>query len=184
MEDKEKEYLDHFEQDLHTKLFQLLTSKQRIGERMPQMPDIEDLFQTLATSYLQDGVREFSAYPLVSLGWMMYIGMAVAHAWDADWENFCKQPDAYLSLRDKRGYDCMDEYIREDVLKLKGTDYDNEEKLVQECAGIVHSHLRHERIEPSTPRAFHAYVRCLRQLYLHGAATELHRIGYKMMKID
>ena len=86
-------------------------------------------------------------------------------------------------MRDKRGYDCMDEYIRENVLLLKGIDYTVLEKEIGECASRVYNALRRQNIEPGTKEAFNAYVSCLHQLYLFGAAVQLNRMGYYMKKM-
>lgn len=151
---------------------------------MPECPDVEEKWEPIAQSYLVDGIREFADYPTVSLGWMMYIGMAVAKFWDAEWEIYSKIEDLYLYIRDKRGYDCMDEYVREEVLLLEGDDYDTLEKLVGECASRVHNALLHQHFEPGTKEAFNGYVVCLHQLYLMGAAVQLKRMGYHMTKMD
>ena len=177
-------YLDTFEKNVKMALFEYLHQHQRIDERMPDAPDIEEQWHDIAEAYMPDGVREFQGYPLVSLGWMMYVGMAVAKLWDTDWENTIKKDNIYTYLRDLRGFDCMDEVIREDILGLKGEAYKAEEKIVGDCAQIVLNLIRHEQIEPSTPLAYHAYIRALHQLYLMGAATELFRLGYKMTKVQ
>ena len=54
----------------------------------------------------------------------------------------------YTFMRDKRGYDAMDEYIREEVLRLRGTSYDALEKLVGECASRFNNALMHQNYEP------------------------------------
>ena len=77
----------------------------------------------------------------------------------------------------------MDEYIREEVLLLSGNDYALMEKLAGECASRVYNALRHQNIEPGTKEAFDAYVSCLHQLYLFGAAMQLKRMGYHMTKL-
>ena len=87
-------------------------------------------------------------------------------------------------MRDKRGYDAMDEYIREEVLSLQGADYIVLEKVTGECASRVYNALMHQRLEPGTKEAFEGYVACLRQLYLFGAAMQLRRMGYHMTKMD
>ena len=87
-------------------------------------------------------------------------------------------------MRDKRGYDCMDEYIREEVLLLSGVDYTVLEKIVGECASRVYNALRHQNIEPGTKDAFNAYIACLHQLYLMGCAMQLKRMGYRMTKMN
>ena len=52
--------------------------------------------------------------------------------------------------------------------------------LVGECASRVNNLLMHQPIEPGTKEAFEAYVSCLHQLYLMGAAVQLRRMGYHM----
>ncbi len=166
-------------QDLH----QYLLVMNEVDEHLPDCPDVEEKWEEIAKDYLPDGIREFRAYPTSSLGWMMYIGMAVAAYWDSEWEIYGKMDNLYTYIRDKRGYDALDEYVREEVLKLKGVDYDALERLVGECASRVNNALNHEGFEPGTKDAFEGYVACLHQLYLMGAAVQLRRSGYHMEKI-
>ena len=93
------------------------------------------------------------------------------------------EKDLYVYLRDKRGYDAMDEYIRRDFLKLSPKDFTATEELVSECASRVHNTLMHQDIEPGTKEAFLGYVACLHQLYLYGVAVQLKRMGYHMTRI-
>lgn len=152
----------------------------KLDGRLPECPDVEAKWEQIAKAYLPDGVREFNGYPTVSLGWMMYIGIAVAKFWDTEWEIYSNVSDLYVYIRDKRGYDNLDEYVRENVLMLSGDDYDAMEKLVGECASRVYNMLRHSGMEAGTSEAFRAYVSCLHQLYLMGAAMQLNRMGYHM----
>ena len=200
--------MNEFEDKLHEDLHQFLLSMKEVDERLPECPDVEDKWEPIAKAYIPDGIREFQDFPSASLGWMMYIGMAVAKLWDTEWEMmeqreqsdacinsaesrqnsterqiYSKLDDLYTYLRDKRGYDSMDEYIREEVLQLTGVDYTVLEKLVGECASRVYNALMHQRIEPGTKEAFNAYVSCLHQLYLMGAAMQLKRMGYHMTKM-
>lgn len=173
-----------FEDKLHQDLHQFLLSMKEVDERLPECPDVEEKWEEIAKSYIPDGIREFNDFPSASLGWMMYIGMAVAKFWDAEWEIYSRINDLYVYMRDKRGYDSMDEYIREDVLLLEGRDYAAQEKLVGECASRVYNALRRQDVEPGTKEAFHAYVSCLHQLYLFGVAMQLNRMGYHMTKLN
>jgi hypothetical protein len=157
---------------------------EEVDKHLPECIDVEEKWEDMAQAYIPDGIREFNSFPSASLGWMMYLGKAVAQLWDLEWATFSKMDDLYVHLRDKRGYDCMDEYIREEVLALSGVDYVSLEKLVGECASRVYNALRHQAIEPGTKEAFHAYVACLHQLYLFGAAVQLKRLGYHMTKMD
>ena len=186
--------MEQFEEQLQKDLHQFLLSMKEVDERLPEpsvdgrrvslCPDVEEKWEEIAQAYIPDGIREFNDFPSASLGWMMYIGMAVAKFWDAEWEIYSKIENLYAYLRDKRGYDNMDEYIRENVLLLSGVDYTVLEKVVGECASRVYNALRHQHIEPGTKEAFHAYVACLRQLYLAGVAMQLKRMGYRMTKIN
>lgn len=164
--------------DLHS----YLIGRGEVDERLPETVDIEEKWNGIAKEYSIDGIREFADYPTVSLGWIMYVGMAVAALWDKGWEQYRQEENLYTLLRNKRGYDCMDEYIREEVLLLSGDDYINTEKLVGECAARTYNLLRHQNIEPGTKEAFNAYITCLHQLYLFGAAVQLKRMGYRMVK--
>ena len=179
-----KSMTEQFEDQLHQDLHQFLLSMKEVDERMPECPDVEDKWETIAKAYIPDGIREFQDFPSASLGWMMYIGMAVAKMWDTDWDIYSKVADLYVYMRDKRGYDAMDEYIREEVLLLQGADYAVLEKLTGECASRVYNALMHQRLEPGTKEAFNSYVVCLHQLYLFGAAIQLKRMGYRMTQMN
>ena len=173
----------NFEDILRKDLHQYLQSLGEVDERFPECPDVEGKWDVLAQAYMTDGVREFQQYPSASLGWMMYIGMAVAKMWDTEWEIYSKIEDLYAYMRDKRGYDHLDEYIREEVLLLQGDDYNKLEQLTGECASRVYNALMHQHLEPGTKAAFAGYISCLHQLYLMGAAIQLKRMGYRMTKV-
>ncbi len=181
--EQRKNMTEQFEDQLHRDLHQFLLSMKEVDERLPECPDVEDKWEAIAKAYIPDGIREFQDFPSASLGWMMYIGMAVAKMWDTEWDIYSKVADFYAYMRDKRGYDSMDEYIREDVLLLQGEDYTVLEKVVGECASRVYNALMHQRLEPGTKEAFNGYVACLHQLYLFGAAMQLKRMGYHMTKM-
>ncbi len=174
--------MQKFEERVHEDLYQYLLSQGEIDERLPEAFDIEEKYRAVAEAYLADGVREFAGYPTVSLGWMMYVGMAVAQFWDDDWAIYGNLEDLYRYMRDKSGYDLLDEYIRGVVLGLKQPDFDTTETLVQECAERTYSLLLHEHLEPGTEAAFRGYVACLHQLYLMGAYVQLRRLGYHMVR--
>ena len=174
---------EKFEDAIHANLHQYLMGINEVDKMLPSCPDVEDRWPSIGSSYIPDGAREFQKYPVASLGWMMYIGMAVAKMWDDEWNIYSQIEDIYLYMRDKRGYDEMDEYILEDVLMLRGADHGLLEETVNECASRVNYILMKEKIEPGTQEAFDAYVTCLRQLYLFGMAVQLHRMGYHMERV-
>lgn len=123
-----------FETQIHQELFDFLRLQDEIDERFPEAIDIEEKWLVVAQSYLPDGMREFRDYPLVSFGWMMYLGMAVTQYWEDDWEIYGQMPDLYIYIRDKEGFDTMDEYVRGKVLHLDGEAFETTETLVQSCA--------------------------------------------------
>jgi phosphatidylserine/phosphatidylglycerophosphate/cardiolipin synthase-like enzyme len=83
--------IDKFEEQLQQDLQQFLQSMKEIDERLPECPDVEEKWEEIVKAYIPDGIREFNDFPSASLGWMMYIGMAVAKFWDAEWEIYSKK---------------------------------------------------------------------------------------------
>ena len=154
-----------------------------VDEILPNAPDIEEKWQGIAEAYLPDGIKEFSAYPTVSLGWMMYVGMAIAKYWDEDWELYNKVENLYTYLRNRIDYDHMDDYICEKVLLLSAEDRQQLTTIVGECAARTNNLLHHLGLAPGSPEAFHSYVAALHQLYYMGAAVQLKRMGYHMRKM-
>ena len=102
--------MENFEEQLRKDLHQFLLSMKEVDERMPECPDVERKWEEIAKAYIPDGIREFQDFPSASLGWMMYIGMAVAKMWDTEWEIYSKIEDIYAYMRDKRGYDATEAY--------------------------------------------------------------------------
>ncbi len=177
---EEKEYLDKLEQRITEGLLMICTGLGKLENQLLASEDIDSKWEELAQPYMADAVKEIAKYPTVSLGWMMYVGMAVAHFWDEDWQTYNGIEDLYAYIRNKRGFDCLDEYVRETVLGMKDKEYDNTEELVRQCATMVLTHIRREQVEPQSPMAFHIYVRGIHALYVVGAAVEMKRLGYKM----
>lgn len=187
---EEQEYLDRYEQSLTRELLKVCTQQGRLSGQLLPSEDLDDKWQDIAQPYMGDAVKEIASYPTVALGWMAYMGMAVAHYWDLDWTLYGKMANLYEYVRDKRGFDCMDEYIREKVLGLSPgarpaegrsmNEYDAMEELVRMLSTICLTQIRREQIEPQSPMAFRVYVRTIHALYIVGASLELHRLGYKM----
>lgn len=175
--------MEIIEQIVRDDLQNYLAGKGLIDKKVAECPDVEKMWRPIAESYIQDGVREFKDYPEVSLGWMMFIGMAVANFWDEDWAKYSTLQDMYSWIRGARGYDCLDEYVLEDILKLNAAEAAKTSDIVADCAARVNSLLRHAPVEPGTAEAFKAYVACLHQLYLAGMAMRLKSLGYHMAKL-
>ncbi len=172
-----------YEALIRTNIAGYLQRKNEVDEHLPEAPDIEGLWPKIGESYLPDGMREFNDYPTVALGWIMYVGMAIAKYWDEDWELYRKVPDLYVYLRDKIDFDHMDDYIREKVLMLDAAQADVLQAIVGETSARVYNQLCHFNFEPGTERAFRGFVAALHQMYLMGAAMQLKRMGYHMTQL-
>ena len=165
-------------------LYQYLTSIHCIDKHLPEAPDLEELWPKIGESYLPDAIREFTQYPTVSLGWIMFVGMALAKYWDEDWELYSKVEDLYKYLRDRIDFDHMDDYICEKVLLLDEAQHKKLNGVVAECASRTYSLLCHQNLEPGTEQAFRGFVAALHQMYLMGIAIELKELGYHMTKLS
>lgn len=179
-----KEIADKFEQRIHDDLVGYLQSSDLADKHLPECIDVEDCWPVIIRDYLPDGAREFQKYPMVSLGWMMLIGMAMAQYWDEDWTTYAAEQHIYHLLRDLRGYDKMDDAILEDVLHFEGESVAKASAIVQDCASRVYSALNREQVEPGTEAALGCYLAALHQLYLSGMWMQLRTLGYRMTKIS
>lgn len=175
--------MEDFATILLTDLHRYLVQREAVDERMPECPDVEGKWPAIAEAYLPDGAREFANYPVASLGWMMFIAMAVAKYWDTDWERYSQIEDLYTPMRDKRGFDNLDEYILDEVLDLHGDDAEAMQNLVGDCAERAKRALFTRDIEPGTVEAFKGYVSCLQCMYQMGMAVQLKAMGYHMTAI-
>lgn len=175
-----------FEKKIMDDLHRYLVAEGIVDKKLPECPDLEDLWNQVAKAYLPDGVREFQNYPVTSLGWIMFVGMALANFWDKDWEKYSKEngESLYHKLRDAKGYDNMDDYILEDILGIKGEASEKTAAIVGECASRTLNALQHSGIEPGTKEASLAFIASLHTLYTMGIAMELNRLGYHMTPLN
>ena len=174
------EYIEKYSAKLQEELNSACREKGLYGERLPETPDIDITWDKIAGTYIADALREVEKYPLVALGWAMYAGMGVAVLWDKDWERYGKVENIYELMRDKRGFDAMDEYIRGELMRLKGTEYDKMEQTVQSLSQRAESVLRHENADPQSETAYRLFVATTRALFRTGAGIELKRLKYDM----
>lgn len=175
-----KESVKKFEEQIKEDLTRFLISKGALDEHVPECPDVEEKWGEIARAYMPDGAREFEKYPVVSLGWIMFVGMAMSYYWDTDWEANANRKDYYQALRDKDGYDNLDTTVVTKLLGYEGEAAEKVTELVAHCAQRVLSALNRENVEPGTPDALGYYIAAMHQLYLAGMAMELNALGYHM----
>ena len=168
---------------IRANLSEYLKRKDEVDEHLPEAPDIEGLWSKIGESYLPDAIREFNTYPTVSLGWMMYVGMAIAKFWDEDWETYQQVDDLYKHLLDKTDFDHLDDYVRGEVLLLDAAGAEKLQAVVREASARVYSQMNRLALEPGTEQAFRVVVAALHQMYLMGAAMQLKRMGYHMTQL-
>lgn len=174
--------MENFEEKVKKDLHQYLVKMERVDEKLPECPDVEELWPGVERAYMPDAVREFTDYPIVSLGWIMFVGMGLAKYWDIDWEKYGKEngEKLYTDMRDAKGYDNMDDYILYDVLQLDKEEGEKVSDIVGECAARVLSAIQHSGIEAGTEEAVEAFRGALHALYIMGMAMELNALGYHM----
>lgn len=176
------EFLDQYEEKLMQDMMRLCIDNGEIGNVLPATPDISGKWDAIVQEYMLDSIKEIAKYPTVALGWAMYVGMGVAKYWDEDWSVYNQVENLYIHIRDKRGYDYLDEVVRGDLYGYKGKDFEQCEDLVRSCAQLALDHIRHEQIEPQSPMAYYVYARSIKVLYQIGAAVGLRRLGYNMVE--
>lgn len=144
-----------FEEILAKDLHRYLVSQGYVDSMMPECQDLDNLWQSVAEAYLPDGVREFADYPLTSLGWIMFTGMALAKMWDTDWTTHSLRSgsDIYNMLKQQRGFDALDDHVLEDVLSLSSEKSRAVATVVGECAARSLSALQHSHFEAGTKEA-------------------------------
>lgn len=172
-----------FETKLCNYLDEYLLERKMIDFHKPECADVIDKFPQLLNSFISDAVKEFNNFPLATLAWMAYIGMAISKFWDTEWDIYDKVDDLYLYLRNKRGYDQLDDYISEEVLCLNENEIISYRNLTMSMASGVYDILSHSGVEPGTRDAFILLIACFKQMFYHGVYIELYRLGYHMTQV-
>ncbi|MBQ5663157.1 MAG: hypothetical protein IIV19_01865 [Bacteroidaceae bacterium] len=181
---KNKEYLDKFEEKLREELVLLCTSYSMLDGNLLATMDIEERWNDFAPEYVADAIKEVASYPTVSVAWAAFIGLAVAHYWDANLELF--KNAKYSSFYGENGFDDMDEFIMYKILKFSPEDRvaKDFEETIRRCAEKTVNMIRHEQVEPQSPMAFHIFARSIKIMYRVGVALELRRLGYKLELVN
>ena len=130
---------------------------------------------------MADAVLNFNEYPEAAIAWAAFLGMAVAHNWDTDWE--AHKNDSYKSYYGSRGWDDMDEHILWELLCLPEQIGKKISDTLDSCALAALGLIRHEGIEAQTELGFYVLVRTYSVLFRIGAAIELQRLGYTIKRV-
>ena len=180
---KDQEYLERYADELEGLLLRLAREEGLLGKQFLETEDLTELYLNVVKPYLGDAVPDFEQYPLVSLGWIAFVGIALAVQWDAYWVHYgaLGGEQLYLQLRQPRGWDELDEYVMQEVLGLEagGEEERRYTDFLRRAAEQTYSALMHEQAEPSSPLAFRLYTQSLYVLYRLGVSLGLDFLGYR-----
>ncbi len=177
-------FLNRFEEKIQNELLRICTSRGMLGGILLETDDITGHWDVLAPEYVADAVTQIADYPTVSVAWAGYLGLAVAHGWDKNWQECLKTP--YKAYYGEQGFDDMDEHIVQHVLglSLDSKQAQDLEAIIRACAQMAVTLIRREQIEPQSAMAFHVFARAIKVMYRIGAALELKRLGYKFEEMQ
>lgn len=177
-------FLNRFEEKIQGELLRICTSHGMLDGILLATDDISGHWDTLAPEYVADAVGQIADYPTVSVAWAGYLGLAIAHGWDKNWQECLKTP--YKAYYGSRGFDDMDEHIIQQIVGLSLDSHEAErlESVIRSCAQTAVTLIRREQIEPQSPMAFHVFARTIKVMYRIGAALELKRLGYKFEEVN
>lgn len=184
--DNNSAYLDWYEKKLTDMLLAEVKRHYFLDDDLLRSDDLDDKWKEVLPFYMADAIPQIPKYPVASLAWAVYVGMAFAAFWDTDWKHYNTIPNLYVYLREQRGFDLLDEYVLYEVLSFvpDALDTMSIENLIRKLAYITLDMIRKEEIEPQSHLAFYVYSRSVTVLFEFGVAIELKHRKYKYERID
>ncbi len=176
-----------FISNLQKTLVKICSEHQLLNKQLYDIEELMKKWRESAPQYMADVVPEFARYPMVAIAWACYYGIGAAVYWDACWDKVKDIPDLYAEIRNKRGFDYMDDYVMETMMGLNAES--NKEKeaqeakkwisTIQECAEYALNAVTHQGIEPGTKQAYLIFAKVAKQFFLLGVSLALYSMGYK-----
>ncbi len=184
-EQSQNDYLNTFEEKLQNELLKLITKAGELDGQLLSVEELEEKWKTSAPEYMVAAVPQIADYPTAAIAWAGYVGMGAAVLWDRDWNTYRYTEDFYSLLAKPRGFDEMDEYVTEEMLryKLDSADADKIGTTMLSAAQAANTAIRKESIEPQSAMAFYVFARTTKVFYKLGIAMALKRLGYKYEKV-
>jgi hypothetical protein len=178
-------YFDKYEEKLTEVLMRLCTDLGVMNGQLLAAEELEEKWKEIVPEYMVDAVPQIKDYPTVSVAWAGYLGIGLAVLWDRDWVKYKDDSDLYKFFVQPRGFDCMDEFILEELLgvKLESKEFLEVEGVMRSCAKTAVDMIRKEGIEPQSPDAFYVFARSVKVLFKIGVSVALKRLGYKYEKV-
>ena len=150
--------------------------------KLLESEDITNMWFKCAPDYMAAAIKEFNSYPEVALAWASYVGLAASFLWDGDWKENQKIPNLYHFLANKRGFDELDEYVTEEIMKLelKSLQHIKIENSLRSLASSILGLMKKENPEAMTENAFKIFAIATNAMFKIGASIGLHVLGYKL----
>ncbi len=176
---------------LENKLLETAQAKNILGEQFLIVEELDEVWDKCAAEYMADAIPEIPNYPTVAIAWACYFGIGAAALWEIDWNQYKDNPNLYLLIRDKRGFDYMDEYVTEELLISKGEEHNTLEvksdlftQIIADFSNVALNLFRKEGIEPQSRDAFYLFADFTKLFFRLGVSLQLHRLGYKYQKVQ
>ncbi len=179
------EFYTQFTQKVEAALVKYCQGKKMIDADLLLVEEIEEVWDKIAPDYMADAVPEIVEYPTVAIAWAGFLGMGVAALWDTDWANYSNRDDLYSVFQKPRGFDCMDEYIMEEMLnlELESKDAEELENVLRSCSYLAEALIRKENIASQSKEAFYCFSIIVKIMFKVGVSVILGKLGYKYTKM-
>jgi len=179
------EYFDKYEERLTEVLVKLCTELGVLNGQLLVAEELDEKWKEIAPEYMVDAVPQIQDYPTVSVAWAGYLGIGLAVLWDKEWTKYKDDSNLYKFFVQPRGFDCMDEFIVEELLgvELESKEFVEVEGVMRNCAQTAVTMIRKENIEPQSPDAFYVFARSVNVIFKIGVAVALKHLGYKYEKV-
>ena len=184
MEQQQSEYLQRFEQALTESLTKYASERTLLGGYLFTVEELDETWRKCAPDYMADAVPQIADYPLAAIAWAAYFGIGAAILWDKTLLE--QKQNAYLYLRDARGFDEMDEYVNYMLLDVgfKNQEIERVEDVLRSAAQMAETAIRKEGIEPQSVMAFHIFARTVKVMFVLGASIALSMLGFRYEKVQ
>ena len=179
------EFYTQFREKIEAALVKYCQGKGVIEDNLFIVDELDELWDKMAPDYMADAVPEIVDYPTVAIAWAGFLGMGIASVWDTDWSSYAERNDVYSLFQSPRGFDCMDEYIMEEMLNLELDSKEAEEleNILRSCSYLAEALIRKENIAAQSKEAFYCYSIIVKIMYKIGVSVILGKLGYKYTKM-
>lgn len=175
--------MNSYEQRLERRLIEQCRTRGMLSGELLEVQELWTSWQSDAPAYLADSMPQFDDYPTAAIAWAAYFGMGAAALWDENWGRYSSAESLYELIRTPRGFDAMDEYVTEELLKMDGIESVALSDFLCSAAHTALAMMRAEGVENGSKEAFHLYASTVAVFFRVGVAISLQRAGYAYHKV-